>query len=65
MSQNITRIKKRINTISSTRKITNSMKLVSSVKVRKLTKEFTAFANIAASLFPKNALKQCLLHATA
>lgn len=41
MSQNITRIKKRINTISSTRKITNSMKLVSSVKVRKLTKEFT------------------------
>lgn len=40
MSQNITNIKKRINTIASTRKITNSMKLVSGVKVRKLTKEF-------------------------
>lgn len=42
MSQNLTKIKKRIGTISSTRKITNSMKLVSGVKVRKLTKEYDA-----------------------
>lgn len=42
MAQNITKIKKRINTISSTRKITNSMKLVSGVKVRKLTKEYNS-----------------------
>ena len=42
MAQNITKIKKRINTIASTRKITNSMKLVSGVKVRKLTKEYNS-----------------------
>ncbi|MFA6755011.1 MAG: ATP synthase F1 subunit gamma [Bacilli bacterium] len=36
--QSLSRVKRRINTVQSTRKITNSMKLVSSVKLRKLTK---------------------------
>ena len=40
MSQNLTTVKKRIKTISPTKKITNSMKLVSSIKSRKLAKEF-------------------------
>ena len=40
MAQNLSRVKRRINTVASTRKITNAMKLVSSVKARKLTKEF-------------------------
>ncbi|MBR1581837.1 MAG: ATP synthase F1 subunit gamma [Bacilli bacterium] len=42
MAKNIIKVKKRIATVKSTRKITNSMKLVSSVKVRKLTKEYSA-----------------------
>ena len=40
MAQNLSRVKRRINTVASTRKITNAMKLVSSVKARKLTKEY-------------------------
>lgn len=41
MAQNISKIKKRINAISSTKKITNSMKLVSSVKTKKYTRLFS------------------------
>lgn len=38
MSQALTKVKKRINSINSTRKITNAMKLVSSVKYKKIEK---------------------------
>jgi ATP synthase, F1 gamma subunit len=38
MGQSLARIKRRINTVQSTRKITNSMKLISSVKLRKINK---------------------------
>lgn len=58
MSQNLTTVKKRIKTISSTKKITNSMKLVSSIKSRKLANEFrnnTDFYNELVELF-NNAL---------
>ena len=54
MSQNLTTVKKRIKTISSTKKITNSMKLVSSIKSRKLANEFkmnTEFYNELVELF--------------
>ena len=54
MSQNLTTVKKRIKTISSTKKITNSMKLVSSIKSRKLAREFntnTEFYNELVELF--------------
>ena len=54
MSQNLTTVKKRIKTISSTKKITNSMKLVSSIKSRKLGNEFktnTEFYNELVELF--------------
>jgi F-type H+-transporting ATPase subunit gamma len=39
MGQSLARIKRRINTVQSTRKITNSMKLISSVKLRKISKQ--------------------------
>jgi F-type H+-transporting ATPase subunit gamma len=39
MGQSLARIKRRINTVQSTRKITNSMKLISSVKLRKINKQ--------------------------
>lgn len=58
MSQNLTTVKKRIKSISSTKKITNSMKLVSSIKSRKLANEFkmnTEFYNELVDLF-NNAL---------
>lgn len=58
MSLNLTTVKKRIKTISSTKKITNSMKLVSSIKSRKLANEFknnTEFYNELVELF-NNAL---------
>jgi F-type H+-transporting ATPase subunit gamma len=54
MSQNLTTVKKRIKTISSTKKITNSMKLVSSIKSRKLANEFktnTEFYNELVDIF--------------
>lgn len=38
MAQSLSRVKRRIRTVQSTRKITNSMKLVSSVKLRKMGK---------------------------
>ena len=37
MSQSINRVKKRISAVESTKKITNAMKLVSSVKFSKLS----------------------------
>jgi len=42
VSQGLDRVKKRIRSVQSTRKITNSMKLVSSVKLRKMTKIVTS-----------------------
>lgn len=39
MGQSLARIKRRINTVQSTRKITNSMKLISSIKLRKINKK--------------------------
>ena len=54
MSLNLTTVKKRIKTISSTKKITNSMKLVSSIKSRKLANEFktnSEFYNELVELF--------------
>lgn len=39
MGQSLSRIKRRINTVQSTRKITNSMKLISSIKLRKINKK--------------------------
>ena len=38
MAQSLARVKHRISAVESTRKITNSMKLVSSVKLRKMNK---------------------------
>ena len=41
MAQSLARVKRRISAVESTRKITNSMKLVSSVKLRKMNKIVT------------------------
>lgn len=42
MPQSLDRVKRRIKSVESTRKVTNSMKLVSSVKVRKISKQIDA-----------------------
>ena len=61
MSQGLARVKSRIKSVESTRKITNSMKLVSSVKLRKMNKiaesqsvYFSYFEKILASCFDVN-----------